>query len=660
MNTLLSYRPHIDGLRAVAVWLVVLFHLNATIFNGGYLGVDIFFVISGFVITQSLYKEYLINGSINIFDFYLRRFKRLYPALVTMLLGTTFSYFFFGFLWDTNLYLKSVFSALFASSNLYFLYHGNNYFNEDLINPLVHTWSLGVEEQFYLLYPMCLAGLLMLGRRYKLSLDILSLVLFATSVILYFIFALNQGSLIGNFYFPFARFWELGLGCVMMFLSITVSPGRFISWSALCGVVIFVVVQIFHSAIGIVPIETALAVFSTICIIYGGLYDEQGFVVRCLSKPLIVYIGKLSYSLYLWHLPVIYFANLYLSPSLTIVVAPAVSVLFAILSYHFVETPLRYSKLLGLGIIFLVRLIPIIIIIGIVIISIFGFSTVRTVVNTHFNSFGEFIGSINFIETNFSLGARIQPDYLPNDDPLCETHQGVSSTFESSVFNGRCLKFSNDDTQPIFYLAGDSHALHFVPAFYTSDIVKNLIFTSFPTNSIVGDLDTFDDSQSQKILEMQVTELKTLDTDYQQIYYVTSLFLTPYQNQIDLIERNLRRYIESLQKYAVVIFIAPTPVFTSGPESCVLLGKHCSISRATDRENQRAIIELFQRLDMEYDRVFVFDPYPAVCPNDFCFNYIADSDTLVYRDDDHIAVEQSKQIVSELDAWLRINFSTLR
>ena len=148
----LSYKPYIDGLRACAVTFVILFHLNPNIFSGGYLGVDIFFVISGFVITQSLYKDYLIDGTISFAQFYIRRFKRIYPLLITVIISTLILFFLFGHLTQTHRVIKSGFFSIIGLSNLYYLKKENDYFVSDA-EPFLHTWSLGVEEQFYFIFP---------------------------------------------------------------------------------------------------------------------------------------------------------------------------------------------------------------------------------------------------------------------------------------------------------------------------------------------------------------------------------------------------------------------------------------------------------------------------------------------------------------------------
>ena len=149
-----NYLDHIDALRAISVILVILFHINPDIFFYGYLGVDIFFVISGYVISNSIY-EHQILGKKCIADFYIKRFKRIFPIL--FLVVSTFFIFYIlisPLSGNTDFFFLSGIFSLLGASNLYFLNNETNYFLSESINPLLHTWSLGIEEQFYVLYPI--------------------------------------------------------------------------------------------------------------------------------------------------------------------------------------------------------------------------------------------------------------------------------------------------------------------------------------------------------------------------------------------------------------------------------------------------------------------------------------------------------------------------
>ena len=210
-NSNFSYQKEFDIFRAISVILVILFHLNDDLFFFGFVGVDIFFVVSGFVITQSLFNYYSVSGYNGfITNFFFRRIKRIYPALLLVLIVSILIYFLiipYGdhqFLWTS----KSLLFSIFGLSNIYFFKNIDrfDYFNLENTTPFLHTWSLGVEEQFYILYPFLLIFFL----KTKINLvflKILFLVLMFSSL---FIF-LDQSSTISHFYLLPSRAWELSL-----------------------------------------------------------------------------------------------------------------------------------------------------------------------------------------------------------------------------------------------------------------------------------------------------------------------------------------------------------------------------------------------------------------------------------------------------------------
>ena len=218
----LSYRPEIDGLRAIAVGAVILYHAQITIFGqqsfkGGFIGVDIFFVISGYLITSIILKELVNTGSFSFKHFYERRIRRILPALLfVMLVSLPFAWI---YLLPSSFidFSKSILYSLGFSSNFYFWYSGQQYGAESgMLKPFLHTWSLSVEEQFYILFPIVLLIIFKFFRKYLIHILIIG---FIVSLGLAEWTSRNYPS--ASFYFLHTRMWELLSGSILGYLEIT-------------------------------------------------------------------------------------------------------------------------------------------------------------------------------------------------------------------------------------------------------------------------------------------------------------------------------------------------------------------------------------------------------------------------------------------------------
>lgn len=650
LETGLVHRPYIDGLRALAVVLVIFFHMNPGMLPGGYLGVDIFFVISGFVITQALLKDYLRNKKIRIGDFYIKRFKRLYPALVVMVLLTTVAYIFFGFQWDTNLYIKSAVTSLLASSNLYFLFHGVNYFHQDLINPLLHTWSLGIEEQFYIVYPLVLAAGLAFWNYKKWSLRSMAVWITVFSLVSYLSFVFGGSSIFSGYYFPLARFWEIGIGCALFLFTYQLPAVRNSRFIFMAGLGLLLFIQIFQPIVSNVYIGTLLACLATSAVILGGITRTAG--VRFLMEhPLMLYIGKLSYSLYLWHLPVIYFSNLYISGVMFYIVSIVGSFIFAVISYHCVEHPLRHLGWLELLLSKLTR--------GVMYASLFLAGAMLTLlvlygdffrqsINNTFNAVSEALPAFNYIESKSHLGERIQSNYTLRGKNVAGCSFPTDLTTGGFDIRPECLVDINN--QAIFFLSGDSHASHLLPTLSGVEEIQNLYFERFPRAHVA-------DSSIPRQLRIDTLSLRSgtidqLSGQYSLVVHVLSFYLDQPQHKAEDVARYLDGYISMVGDRAKIILVAPTPVFEFGPSSCVLLGKHCSIDKDLDEVRRAAALSVLKELEEKYDQVYVYDPYEYFCPGNECIVYNSNEDLLLYMDDDHISVEASTALSEDFGEWL--------
>ena len=340
----LHYRKEIDGLRAIAVMPVILFHAGIFGFSGGYIGVDIFFVISGYLITTIVLDE-LAQNKFSIKNFYERRAKRILPALSAVLIVTTVLAVIFM---PANLlksYANSLMSVVTFTSNFHFFTTSGYFSTVSDQKPLLHTWSLAVEEQFYLFFPLMLSYLWVKGKKYItkviVTLSVMSLLL------AHYLAVKNYAD--ANFYLIFSRAWELFAGALIALTNIQSVHIKNLQREAL-GVfgfiLIFYSIFFFDSQTLFPSFYALVPVIGTVLIITFSTIDT--LVGKFLGHRLLVGIGLLSYSLYLWHQP--FFAFLRLKsigepePGLFIA-AMLLTFICALLSYQYVEKPFRKKNI---------------------------------------------------------------------------------------------------------------------------------------------------------------------------------------------------------------------------------------------------------------------------------------------------------------------------
>jgi peptidoglycan/LPS O-acetylase OafA/YrhL len=333
------YRADVDGLRAVAIIAVVLYHATVPFFGGGYVGVDVFFVISGFLIGGIVFRD-VSSGRFTFATFYARRAKRIVPALLGMSL--VFSGVALALLPPDQLaaFAKSNASALVGAANVRFWMLAHYFGMQWHQDQLVMTWSLGVEEQFYLfLPPLMLAVHRFAPRRLVAVIVILSALSLALSV------RLTTGQPTAAFYLLPGRAWELGAGVLMaLWLEqvrrrVARRPAEVLS--VLAAVAVLAPIALYDEETPFPGLAAALPVFGTAALIF----TEPSTINRVvLASPPMRFIGLVSYSWYLWHWPTIAFARIALGRELSpILMALAVAASFAaaVISWRFIETPFR-------------------------------------------------------------------------------------------------------------------------------------------------------------------------------------------------------------------------------------------------------------------------------------------------------------------------------
>ncbi|HHF3944536.1 TPA: acyltransferase family protein [Haemophilus influenzae] len=350
----IKYRPEIDGLRAIAVISVIIYHLNENWLSGGFLGVDIFFVISGFLITGIIITE-IQQNSFSLKQFYTRRIKRIYPAFIIVMALVSFIASVIFIYNDFNKLRKTIELAIAFLSNFY-LGLTQGYFdlsaNE---NPVLHIWSLAVEEQYYLIFPLILILAYKKFREIKV-LFIITLILFFILLATSFIPAnfykevLHQPNI---YYLSNLRFPELLVGSLLAIyhnLSNKVQLSKQVNniLAILSTLLLFSCLFLMNNNIAFIPgITLILPCIFTALIIH--TTSQNNIVKLCLSNKAIVFIGKISYSLYLYHWIFIAFAYYITGEkqinNQSIAIVIVLTIIFSVLSYYLIEQPIRKSKL---------------------------------------------------------------------------------------------------------------------------------------------------------------------------------------------------------------------------------------------------------------------------------------------------------------------------
>lgn len=337
---MIAYRPEIDGLRAIAVVPIVLFHAGVDWLSGGYVGVDIFFVISGYLIGSIILGD-LQRGRFSFRDFYLRRTRRILPALLFMVVVTLGSGY-FVLLPDEWVELAlSAAAALFFVPNINFWQASSNYFGLDVATqPLLHTWSLGVEEQFYLLVP---ALLFLLYRQRQSAVLVPCLVLLCAGSFWVNLHWMDIDSKFSFYMLP-ARAWQLFAGVLLAWWLPRHVPGPRTGVSlTVVGLALCIMPMVLLGEHSPFPGVNALyPVIGTVLIILGTAATPGRAVARLLAARPLVGVGRISYSLYLWHWPVVVYLGLLRPGQSNTLLTLAISLVLASASYRYVEE--RYRR----------------------------------------------------------------------------------------------------------------------------------------------------------------------------------------------------------------------------------------------------------------------------------------------------------------------------
>lgn len=623
MSRSFEYRPEIDGLRAIAVLSVILFHGEIAL-PGGFLGVDVFFVISGFLISSILLQEYRQTGSISIVRFYERRARRLLPALVVTCIIVAGVAFVVMMPEDFESFLESLIAAQLFYANVHFWMDTGYFAAAAETKPLLHTWSLAVEEQYYLFFPLFLLACLRFGPRWIFGAATVTLFLGSLLLAWWGFEAMRSAA----FYLTPFRVWELFAGVIAALLW-----ARFRDLSAsvrlllsLLGLLLLFWPMFSYSRLesSAVPAMVAVVAGTTLII----LFSQGTWLARLLSTGWVVMIGKISYSAYLLHQPVFTFVRLIVPAEMSMaarIVLAVVSLALGWISWRYVEKPFREKS--------------------------------------RFNAKQIFSYSVASMVTVVALaGAAIAQgvhrpwpaNVLDVSATVSAGTYGLSSRCQTDWMSSDCVTAPD----PAVLLWGDSYAMHLAPGLRQQGVAfRQAALPSCPARAWPEFVEPAGDSYERQCAEFNNAVLDSLfsEIDEAQIEAVIlsardygvrggTLRRFPVEAEVDrdATEAQLLSTISALQEQGVRVgVVGPTPATYFDPGKCVLK------TMAFNLDQRQCDFELLARADNSRLAAMVrqtgasfLEVVPTICQNDLCRTVI--DDTLIFRDNGHLTPEGAK------------------
>ena len=617
-----SYRADIDGMRALAILGVLGFHAFPEIFPGGFVGVDLFFVISGFLISQVLLSS-MSSAGWSLCNFYARRIKRLFPSMIVVLFSI-YIVGWFGLFPDEYKQLgKHVLGGVSFVSNL-MLWSESGYFDNSVdTKPLLHLWSLGIEEQFYLTYPVILWLLWKSGLHPLLTAILLTAISFGTNIFQY------RSDPIGTFYSPVTRMWEILLGsCIAsgQFLltqrSIQISPSsssalkRWIaSTSSTLGLAL--VVGAFFLFSGDLPFPGWLAIIPTFGAALLVLSGPDAFINQIiLGRRWLIGIGLISFPLYLWHWPLLSLARIFESttPAPQIRIAALfISFVLAFLTYRFVEAPIRRSRR--------TRLVVSSLVLASCALGVVGYKTF------HSHGFPDRLPQLKSDIDNLRLDYRESCTALtgePYSDDWCN-----KGTVERA---------------PTILLLGDSFANAYSSMLQHYASFSPISFKQYARGQCPMLFD-YGPSACRKIMQslLEKTELTQVTTvilalDWTAYIHGKQLFAVSDASpeSADTFARSLIKTIDFWQKQGKRVVLFYSPPQGMDPRACVsrpirITGaSRCDISRERAIEHEAGYRKTLANILKDTQGITFFDPFPILCDAQICRT--KSDDVILYAD----------------------------
>ncbi|QDC89421.1 acyltransferase [Candidatus Methylopumilus universalis] len=624
-NNNFNYRPDIDGLRALAVLAVVLFHAFPEFINGGFIGVDIFFVISGYLISSIILKN-LENNTFSFTEFYLRRIKRIFPSLIIVLFSAL------CFAWFTLLdeeyqqLGKHAFGASTFTNNFMFWQERGYFDNSSDTKPLLHLWSLSIEEQFYVIWPL----LLYFAFKWKPHLG--KFLLFITIVFTILHFYIFHPDRQAAFYAPYARFYELLVGAFIaykhMYSSKSNNPFyiKFQFLKSLIGLaLIFIGIKIITKTSHFPGYYALLSPVLGSALIIDS--SKESFLNKYfLSNKLMVWIGLISYPLYLWHWPLLSFATIIESQTPSVFLRFALVILaitLATLTYYFIEKPIRFGKEKKSGLIS-IGLVGIMFLIGI-----FGLTIYLN------KGFPKRDAATPIIKNEGDVGHILFHEYSTKHFYLC-TPTSLRNEALKWDDNIRCLQSKKDRAIDIAVI-GDSHAEHLFIGIAEGLPHLNVVYYQQPTLPIMGNQNfdhIFDYVISDKNIKVVLLNAYWSNRKHE---------LPKHTSLIDGLSHTIHVLFSNHKK---IYILDDVPFFSFDPKQCKFVRplsfkNNCVENKSNFDKNYQDYLPIFDLLKKNHE-VIILNTAPLFCDEKNCS--MEKNGKVLYRDDTHLNIEGSRYI----------------
>lgn len=634
----MNYRSDIDGLRTIAVFIVILNHAGFSFFSGGFVGVDVFFVISGFLITAIIYPK-IVEKTFSIGWFLSRRIKRLMPVLFFIIFITAIVFTMVMLPQDLIKFYHSIIWVLLYAGNFFMWIHHGGYFDGNSQEvPLLHMWSLAVEEQYYFIWPiMLILSVRCFGIKYT---GWLSLILF---VGLTFLSQWGTEVTIGAAYYLLpTRFFELLLGSSLAIFwyrlpKVSVNTHHVLSVIGLTLILGSAVLLNDHS-----PFPGYNALYPTLgtAIL---IYSQHGIINRLLTTKGMTYSGNISYSLYLWHWPIFTLLR-YMSIELNLFIqisAIILTYILSIFSYHYIEQPFRQSSLNKFSpIAFKLYVVPTTLII--------------------------LMASIGIYQQGYQQ--RFTPNIV-NMEQALNTHSSDSRKDCHSAFrdndrepNENCIFGERGQNKKGVFIFGDSHANHLVPFIqelvsdantwgqdYTLDRCLPIFNLNWGGNLYKAKRCKERNERALQHIKEQQFSFVVLAASWPDV--ATRRMFNETERMVDPSEKINAFQNKLMESIAVIIRSGATPVLFEDTPTLDGKSPKCPIKKLVfdaslncdiNITNNKLIAKTFAEIQAVYPQAVIINPSELFCQNDLCSMSL--NGVPLYRDDDHLNVEGAKTL----------------